>query len=225
MTEEQKLEKRFEKWLRKYLLCNDCKKKCSYVQFNAYCEEQVKQAYLAGADFGYKKGYHDAGKHYMNVIDSQHKLVDESKKELEQKLEQTEKDLADYQFNYPTIKELEKENADLKKRLAFARAEFQRQYKENTELRDNYDQFKASAIPEIERLQKEHTELKDELVKWKDEWQEQVQKAIDEGYARTLQTIQLTKAKELLKEAQGYIENEDDELYDEIEQFLKEIEK
>ena len=35
----------------------------------------------------------------------------------------------------------------------------------------------------------------------------------------------LTKAKELLKEAQGYIENNDDVLYDEIEQFLKEIEK
>ena len=34
--------------------------------------------------------------------------------DLEQKLEQTEKDLADYQFNYPTIKELEKENAELK---------------------------------------------------------------------------------------------------------------
>ena len=37
--------------------------------------------------------------------------------ELEQKLEQTEKDLADYQFNYPTIKELEKENAELKKKI------------------------------------------------------------------------------------------------------------
>lgn len=36
-------------------------------------------------------------------------------KELEQKLEHTEKDLADYQFNYPKIKELEKENAELKK--------------------------------------------------------------------------------------------------------------
>lgn len=34
--------------------------------------------------------------------------------ELEQKLEQTEKDLADYQFNYPKIKELEKENEELK---------------------------------------------------------------------------------------------------------------
>lgn len=40
-----------------------------------------------------------------------------------------------------------------------------------------------------------------------------------------LKTQQLTKATELLKEAQGYIENEDDELYDKIEQFIKEIEK
>lgn len=36
--------------------------------------------------------------------------------EFERKLEQTEKDLADYQFNYPTIKELQKENAKLKER-------------------------------------------------------------------------------------------------------------
>jgi hypothetical protein len=48
-------------------------------------------------------------------------------------------------------------------------------------------------------LEKENAELKEELKKWKDEWQEQVQKATDEGYARTLQTIQLTKAKELLE--------------------------
>lgn len=34
-------------------------------------------------------------------------------RKLEQKLEQTEKDLADYQFNYPTIKELEQENKTL----------------------------------------------------------------------------------------------------------------
>ena len=40
-------------------------------------------------------------------------IVDKCVAELEQKLEQTEKDLADYQFNYPTINELEKENAEL----------------------------------------------------------------------------------------------------------------
>ena len=39
--------------------------------------------------------------------------VDNRIADLEQKLEQTEKDLADYQFNYPTIKELEKENKTL----------------------------------------------------------------------------------------------------------------
>ena len=51
MTEElkQKLEKRFEKWFRKYLLCCDCERKCTCIQLNAYCEEQVKQAYIAGA--------------------------------------------------------------------------------------------------------------------------------------------------------------------------------
>ena len=38
--------------------------------------------------------------------------------DLEHKLEQTEKDLADYQFNYPTIKELQKENAELKAQYA-----------------------------------------------------------------------------------------------------------
>ena len=37
--------------------------------------------------------------------------------ELERKLEQTEKDLTDYQFNYPKIKDLEKENAVLKEHI------------------------------------------------------------------------------------------------------------
>lgn len=46
----------------------------------------------------------------LDVINNQDvKIV-----ELEQKVEQTEKDLEDYQFNYPTIKELEKENAELR---------------------------------------------------------------------------------------------------------------
>lgn len=51
----------------------------------------------------------------------------------------------------------------------------------------------------FEIICKENAELRKELKKWKDEWQEQVQKVIDEGYARTLQTMQLTKAKELLE--------------------------
>ena len=54
--------------------------------------------------------------------------------------------------------------------------------------------------------------------------------SLQESYANSEMNLQhiidlLEQAEELLKEAQGYIENEDDELYDEIEQFLKEIEK
>ena len=82
----------------------------------------------------------------------------------------------------------------------------------------------------IAELEKENAELKSENQKWKDEWQEQVQKATDEGYARTLQTIQLTKAKELLKEFVHhykdktiYIENMQD-LLEQVERFIKDSE-
>ena len=60
----------------------------------AYLHDIIAQTYLAGAE-------------------PREKRI----KELEQKLEQTEKDIADYQFNYPKIKELEKENEELKRRL------------------------------------------------------------------------------------------------------------
>ena len=75
------------------------------------------------------------------------------------------------------------------------------------------------------------TEKDEQLKQWKDEWQEQVQKATDEGYARTLQTIQLSKAKELLKMAldwQGRCGNGHptwQEVCAEIKQFLSEVEK
>ena len=49
----------------------------------------------------------------LGIIQDKDKAI----RELEYKLEQTEKDLLDYQFNYPTIKELEKENEELKERL------------------------------------------------------------------------------------------------------------
>ena len=49
----------------------------------------------------------------LGIIQGKDKVINE----LEQKLEQTEKDLAAYQFNYPKIKELEQENAELKARL------------------------------------------------------------------------------------------------------------
>ena len=77
-------------------------------------------------------------------------------------------------FAYEVTKDLEKENAELKS--------------------DNDARKFAMAMSE-----KVEKQLREENAKLKNEWQEQVQKATDEGYARTLQTIQLTKAKELLE--------------------------
>ena len=88
--------------------------------------------------------------------------------------------------------------------------------------------FKNERIAELE---KENAELKSENQKWKDEWQEQVQKATDEGYARTLQTIQLTKAKEIIREFvewatwQGSNCPNFKSIQDKAEQFLKENEE
>jgi hypothetical protein len=111
------------------------------------------------------------------------------------------------------IEDLEKENANVKEALEG--------YKKIAKWCDKCDKI---------------AELKSENQKWKDEWQEQVQKATDEGYARTLQTMQLNKAKEIIKE---YIElkykpcavgnSVNMLLYDNIcaeaEQFLSEVEK
>ena len=83
----------------------------------------------------------------------------------------------------------------------------------------------------IAELEKENAELKSENQKWKDEWQEQVQKATDEGYARTLQTIQLSKAKDIIREFvewatwQGSNCPNFKSIQDKAEQFLSEVEK
>ena len=80
-------------------------------------------------------------------------------------------------------------------------------------------------------LRQENAELKEELAKWKDEWQEQVQKAIDEGYARTQQTIQLTKANSLLADVYKIAMSDwnDPKWHDQVlrnaREYLKEIEK
>ena len=103
---------------------------------------------------------------------------------------------------------------------------------EGIALREELEQAFKSGIATLE---KENAELKSENQKWKDEWQEQVQKATDEGYARTLQTMQLTKAKEHIEnllyyvkqctcERSNYAEIEKD--ITEAEQFLNsEVEK
>ena len=86
---------------------------------------------------------------------------------------------------------------------------------------------------EIKELEKENAELKSENQKWKDEWQEQVQKATDEGYARTLQTMQLTKAKEIIKELMSFSVQlcdcrhtvDFEKTREEAKQFLSEVNK
>jgi glutamine synthetase adenylyltransferase len=111
----------------------------------------------------------------------------------------------------PTYCELEKENAKLK---AIVR---------NTKAVDE----------SFAKLQQENAELRKELKEWKDEWQEQVQKANDEGYTRTLQTIQLKKAKEIIKnllilknDLYGNTKMEwRIKVTEQAEQFLSEVEK
>lgn len=49
MTKE-KLEKEASNWLRKYLLCCNCEKKCNCIDSNSYCEEQVLKAYVDSAE-------------------------------------------------------------------------------------------------------------------------------------------------------------------------------
>ena len=92
------------------------------------------------------------------------------------------------------------------------------------------------AIAYMQGAEKQKKKDEEELKKWKDEWQEQVQKATDEGYARTLQTMQLNKAKDIL---QRLMENQPTpssmyaeidlvgwrEVNKEAEQFLNEVEK
>ena len=72
--------------------------------------------------------------------------------ELEHKLEQTEKDLTDYQFNYPTIKELEKENKEAKGLLNEMRIAL-RQTKDGAK-------YNVSLLEDVDKLLKE-------IEKWK----------------------------------------------------------
>ena len=88
--------------------------------------------------------------------------------ELEQKLEQTEKDLADYQFNYPTIKELQKENEELKKTYRKQRNKrIDELQKENSELKAFKEKckFNVSDLCKDIENEKQLTKAK-ELLKW-----------------------------------------------------------
>ena len=141
------------------------------------------------------------------------------------------------------IARLEKENAELEKRCANYEMKISKMEKGTCDVCKETEKDKK--IVELETrcnelfLQTcEQAEKIEELKKWKDEWQEQVQKATDEGYARTLQTIQLTKAKEIIKKFSEFVNNEVEydpehpqehtdlwnDLCEEAEQFIKDSE-
>jgi hypothetical protein len=118
------------------------------------------------------------------------------------------------------IADLEKENAELK-------CECRRcVYTDSPCILSDYGKDRNGICAHFKDVFDENAELNDELKKWKDEWQEQVQKATDEGYARTLQTMQLTKAKELLKQWLSLCGFKVEKLVKDTEQFLNsEVEK
>jgi hypothetical protein len=89
---------------------------------------------------------------------------------------------------------LDKENAELSEKLNRHKHDCPNcsAFGKHCPHRVNGDPYTYDCYLTVADLEKENAELKKE-------WQEQVQKATDEGYARTLQTIQLSKAKEHIR--------------------------
>lgn len=91
-------------------------------------------------------------------------------KSLEQKLEQTEKDLADYQFNYPTIKELEEEirkKADTNHSLVEQMAEQNEQLEQSKEIIKKFIQWNYGCcdIPDYKKIVKQAEQFLKEIEK------------------------------------------------------------
>ena len=134
-------------------------------------------------DTAFCSGYNTAVSKYENKIAE----LEKENADLEHKLEQIEKDLADYQFNYPTIKELEAEvkewkdkadlwckTANLKDHNIMINKELE---KENARLKEinthtlsqlNLDN--AELIVENEKLKKKNAELEMQVKYWKSEY-------------------------------------------------------
>lgn len=107
--------------------------------------------------------------------------------------------------------------------------------KENKDLRDNYDQFKAAAVPEIERLQKKNAELKHSkktVVHLADCLEEKMKERIEELETRCTELFlqnnefaeRFEKSKEIIKGLLSCCRNypqENAEKMEQAEQFLK----
>ncbi|MBP5793983.1 MAG: hypothetical protein J6W46_10140 [Spirochaetaceae bacterium] len=130
--------------------------------------------------------------------------------ELERKLEQTEKDLADYQFNYPTIKELEKENAELRNNGFTVSAMTEQQLK--------------VALEKGEQLEKENAELKHTIAELRRDKDNLNTHTKAQEKLSEYRSDQLTKAKEILHKVCYEFGIYDKDLMEEAKQFLKEEE-
>ena len=166
---------------------------------------------------------------------------DKQIKELEQKLEQTEKDLADYQFNYPTIKELEKENKHLKEEMEimtnFCGACKKKHEEENNKLLDviNNQDVKIADLEQdlkhkkiaIQTRNKRIADLEEtckdkdrQLDNWYKEWQKQ-----DKQIEQAKQII--SKQKKIIEDVCdiNFLSSESKKTLEQAEQFISEVEK
>ena len=91
--------------------------------------------------------------------------LEKEKCRLERKLEQTEKDLADYQFNYPTIKELQEENERLKKSNLEMLSFYEKKLNKNIELEKQIEKMKCCYNCKHSRTVYEHCRT-DKHEKW-----------------------------------------------------------
>jgi septal ring factor EnvC (AmiA/AmiB activator) len=121
-------------------------------------QEAEEWSFIKEYAYGYAYTFKQVIDAYIEGAEPREKRI----AELEQKLEQTEKDLADYQFNYPTIKELEKENAELKEQ------QFSLRNERNTFLAQN-EQYEKDLIDFNDQLTKAK-EIIREFVEWAN-WQ------------------------------------------------------
>ena len=123
--------------------------------------------------------------------------------ELEQKAKEYAQKYINHKMAIHDIFDLEVVQKDVTRLLAeFAEEttkELQKQIEEltikNNGLKSDCDAYNYSQRTYQEQIK----ELQTELEKWKSEWQEQVQKATDEGYARTQLQIENGKLKEQIE--------------------------
>lgn len=162
-----------------------------------------------------------------------------TKGELENKLEQTEKALADYQFNYPSIKELEQENAALKNEIVNLKGVIESLSEQRDGLEKENAELKEQNVNLIAMLKSEReVRVNDDYLKGICELEGKVQDWTSEYYElENLMNNKVAKAKEIIKKFSEFVNNEAEydpehpqehtdlwnKLCEQAEQFLSEV--